>query len=592
MTDELGRSLVFQYAPGGVGLPAYEGINGSAASGHLVRVMLADGEQVSFNYSKIQNLVSVEYPLGAQGNTGRRYGYQDPLNTSLLTERSDSRGKVFARWKYDELGRAISYRSGSSIRADGSQAGPPNLTLEYSNSDDSDKGETRVVFSNGSTQIYSWRQDETGHIFELVKNAIEVSKGREVEIDRLPNGSNEASDRVQYYPHDVLMVLAVDSLGYPSTIQLTLRRDGSTHILESKYDQVGRLVDVNWQSGMLEDYNVGQTTTIAELRVAFEQIRATGTNQQVLFSALAQKAFMQGTVHEFLGEAGNQLEVGSTITGEELDEARRKESLNGDGSSSQRSSKSDDDADSIPCENPLEDCAALLRVRDYAEVAECAYVDADCDTRFVEANLDDLSIGLEDLHEGSFHAEIFYDKARDEYIVSFAGTDLTSGGDWWNNLEQELGFSSFQYKKAVLLAKRLVENSPDVNFQFVGHSLGGGLATAAASSVGGEATVFNPAALDEESAIGLGVDYGQAQSNTQIYSVVGEILSQAQTDISFMGLPPGTVNSLPKPEFSWIQENLSQNPYSFYQGRLGVLLHLMDSVQQSLSELITRNQCV
>ncbi len=593
VTDEHGGALIFHYAPGVVGLPAYDPPEEYSAPGHLVRVVLPDGNQLSFGYSEAQNLVSVDYPRGTQGNLGRRYQYQDSLNKALLTERTNSDGQVFARWRYDELGRAISYRSGGSIRADGSETGPPDVMLEFSAGAASGAGITRVVFRKRSTRVYEWKLDQSGHVVELKRN------DSDAEANVQPNDESQQIEQAdplpykQHYPHDVLTVLDLDSLGYPSRVQHTLARDGNTHLLNTVYDQTGRLVDVNWQSGVLEDFNDGQTATIDFLNEYVAKNRAARTNLEVMFSAMVQKEFVEGTVAEFLEITSKELKVDSVVTGEELDEVWKSGSLDDHLFDTRQGYKVDGESQAeTPCMDPLQDCASLLRTRDYAEVAECAYVTALCHTRFFEANLDELGLELGDVHEGSFHAEVFYDKERDEYIVTFAGTDFTSVGDWMNNLEQELGFSSFQYEKAAQLARLLVSNSPGANFSFVGHSLGGGLATAAAAAVGRGATVFNPAALDSESAAGLGVDYENAQNNTQIYSVNGEILSDVQTDIGFANLPPGTVHTLRRPEYNWIKDNIGQNPYTLYATRLGVALHGMGAVRQSLAELITRNQCV
>ncbi len=252
---------------------------------------------------------------------GRRYQYQDSLNSALLTERSDASGRVFARWRYDETGRAISYRSSSSIRADGSEVGAPDVALEYSAGVESGAGITRVSFQKGFVREYEWKLDERGQVIELDSKESDSLATLESVPARQPIRRADSSAYVQHYPHDVLTVLSVDALGYPSRVQHTLERDGSTHTLESVYDQTGRLVDVNWLSGVLEDFNAGTTTTITELRKFVEEQRVARTNLEVMFSALAQKAFIQGTVTEFLEETITDLEVGVTVTGEELDEA-------------------------------------------------------------------------------------------------------------------------------------------------------------------------------------------------------------------------------------------------------------------------------
>ncbi len=593
VTDELGRSLTFHYAPGVLGLPTYDPPDDFSAPGHLVSVDLPDESRVSYHYSGNQNLVSVDYPRGSQRNRGRRYEYQNPLNFALLTERADSLGNVIARWEYDQLGRAISYRSNGNIRGDGRDRGPPNLTLSYSAGIEEGDGETTVAYRSGTVHVYAWTVDSAGQVRKLALKATEPAATVKTESERQSLPPADTRVYRQHYPHDAMTIMAIDSMGYPSAVEHTLDRDGSTHSLKTVYDQAGRLVDVDWLSGVLEDFNPGQVTTIDELRVFIAQNRAARTNREIMYSAVSQSGFIEGTVHEFLETTTKHLSVGDSVTGEELDESLRTGKLDSSGLNIQpRNKVVGEAAGDALCIDPLRDCESLLRTQDYAEVAECAYVDSICTTRFVEVDLDVLQIGLGDLHDNSFHAEIYFDKELDVYIVSFAGTNLTSGGDWRSNLEQEFGFSSFQYERAVQLARRLVVNTPNANFTFVGHSLGGGLATAAAAAVGRQATVFNPAALDSESASGLSVEYENAQSNTQIYSVSGEILSDIQTEINFTNKPPGTMHVLPRPRFDWVKDNVGQNASILYGTRLGVALHGMDAVQQSLSELIDRYQCV
>ena len=595
VTDGQGRSLQFHYAAGRVGLPVYDPAKGFIPPGHLKNVELPDGGRVQFRYSKNQNLVSVDYPLGTKSNSGRRYQYHDTLNHALLTERLDGMGRILARWRYDESGRAVSYSRGSNIRSNGRERGPPTLTLAYSAGAEENEGTTRVLFRNGVERVYEWRLDARGQVENVERLAPDAEISVQPAADSLDTAQSQrdAAPHTQHYPHDVLTVLAQGELGYPSSIQYTLERDATTHLLESEYDQTGRLVDVKWMSGILEDFNDGQPTTRDEVRQYVVQSKASGSNRDIAIGALARMGQIAGMASEFLQEAGKELVVGSTVTGQELDEAWWSGALQDHGSGSERTYKAVDASETdAPCIDPLKDCTSLLRTRDYAEVAECAYVDADCSTRFVEADLGALGLGLSDINEGSFHAEIFYDKKNDEYIVSFAGTDFTSAGDWLSNFEQELGFSAFQYEKAVRLAELIAEMLPPDRVTFVGHSLGGGLATAAAGTGAGNAVVFNPAALTQDSADRLNIEYESSASNTTIFSVDGELLSDVQTNIGFTNEPPGNVHIMRRPGFPWIKEHVSQNSHLTYGARIGVTLHGMKAVRQSLAESIERNLCV
>ncbi|SDK26514.1 Protein of unknown function [Ferrimonas sediminum] len=90
-------------------------------------------------------------------------------------------------------------------------------------------------------------------------------------------------------------------------------------------------------------------------------------------------------------------------------------------------------------------------------------------------------------------AALFIDKAGNS-VLAFAGTDFTSLADWKANILQGMGIESTQYTNAIELAKGYSLNTGG-KISFTGHSLGGGLASAAAIHTGGSATVFNAAGL-------------------------------------------------------------------------------------------------
>lgn len=90
-------------------------------------------------------------------------------------------------------------------------------------------------------------------------------------------------------------------------------------------------------------------------------------------------------------------------------------------------------------------------------------------------------------------AALFIDKSGNS-VLAFAGTDFTSLADWKANILQGMGIESTQYTNAIELAKGYSLNTGG-NISFTGHSLGGGLASAAAIHTGGSATVFNAAGL-------------------------------------------------------------------------------------------------
>ncbi|MBC7076865.1 MAG: DUF2974 domain-containing protein, partial [Synergistales bacterium] len=91
-----------------------------------------------------------------------------------------------------------------------------------------------------------------------------------------------------------------------------------------------------------------------------------------------------------------------------------------------------------------------------------------------------------------FAAGVYHDYISGKNIVAFQGTDATSFKDWYNNIKQALGKSSEQYETAMSIGvdvaqharvfratDLLVTPTTPSGWVFTGHSLGGGLASAA-----------------------------------------------------------------------------------------------------------------
>jgi hypothetical protein len=133
--------------------------------------------------------------------------------------------------------------------------------------------------------------------------------------------------------------------------------------------------------------------------------------------------------------------------------------------------------------------------------------------------LDLRSLGVPDdanllLGEGSgvggFKVMVYQDYITGErqYVLAFGGTDdetflsgIIGGEDWWNNIVQGFGRGApEQYVAAMLIGDALsgIEGIPAGHLIATGHSLGGGLASAAAMVGGTGAETFNAAWLREE----------------------------------------------------------------------------------------------
>lgn len=154
----------------------------------------------------------------------------------------------------------------------------------------------------------------------------------------------------------------------------------------------------------------------------------------------------------------------------------------------------------------------------------------DPDTNEGLADLKKFGVTKDDLApaDSPFKAEIFEKDGPDgnEYVVAFRGTRPSELVDWKNNLQQGAGLESDMYNRAKALGEVVCQGAADIGAKvsFVGHSLGGGLASAAAVLTGSSATTYNAAGLNAHTVGG----YPAIGPMVDAYYVPGEILSGLQ----------------------------------------------------------------
>jgi hypothetical protein len=190
---------------------------------------------------------------------------------------------------------------------------------------------------------------------------------------------------------------------------------------------------------------------------------------------------------------------------------------------------------------PLTRSEAKARLENHQEALEKAKLANDVynarsqlsnDSKYERISKDKLPSGLQNATwndpKSGFGAALYKTKdSPSKYIVAFQGTEMKSGADWKNNFQQAIGAGSRQYQQAVDLA----ESVGDVygnNVEFTGHSLGGGLASAASLATGRPATVFNAARLSDKTMQKLGSNPIEAKKLVENYYVEGEILTGVQ----------------------------------------------------------------
>lgn len=115
--------------------------------------------------------------------------------------------------------------------------------------------------------------------------------------------------------------------------------------------------------------------------------------------------------------------------------------------------------------------------------------------------------------------------------LSPSGRRESGGEDFLNNGQQGIGMRSDYYDRAMGLAS-LLNKQVGNNFEIAGHSLGGGMASAASAVTGARATTFNAAGLHPDTAARFGKENGlptfNPQQTVRTYQTGGEVLNDVQ----------------------------------------------------------------
>jgi len=134
-------------------------------------------------------------------------------------------------------------------------------------------------------------------------------------------------------------------------------------------------------------------------------------------------------------------------------------------------------------------------------------------------------------HDQGLDYKLYENQETGDIVMAFRGSEPLSLEDWAEDVEQAFGDSE-QYEHAVIAARDLqsqldaynAEHGTDKQLSFTGHSLGGGLATAAALATGNEAIVFDAAGLSQGTIDKNNLDVSHADKITN-FNVEGDILS-------------------------------------------------------------------
>lgn len=136
-------------------------------------------------------------------------------------------------------------------------------------------------------------------------------------------------------------------------------------------------------------------------------------------------------------------------------------------------------------------------------------------------------------HLNGYYAALYFDKSSNTFLLANRGTGDIA--DWANNAQQALGLPAQQYTQAVELAhsvKAAIEKKYGLalGLEFIGHSLGGSLASAQAIALQDcDAVTFNAAGLHKLTAERFNAKLTESSANRiTAHQVKGEVLTAVQ----------------------------------------------------------------
>jgi RHS repeat-associated protein len=137
--------------------------------------------------------------------------------------------------------------------------------------------------------------------------------------------------------------------------------------------------------------------------------------------------------------------------------------------------------------------------------------------------------------ESNLDYAVFINESRNIRVMSMVGTQTM--GDWKDNFLQGLGLRSKQYMVAIREAfvQKNIASIDGYSFVLNGHSLGGGLASAASAATGAPAAIFNAAGVNPMTLryAGYAHQISNLGSNVVHYGVTGEVLSGSEMVLGF-----------------------------------------------------------
>ena len=265
---------------------------------------------------------------------------------------------------------------------------------------------------------------------------------------------------------------------------------------------------------------------------------------------------------------------------------------NGGGPSDSGSPDGDEGKEIFPCDDPIHGCA-----REEPTPCEMAFLARDV------ANIDNgnqasgtepiasvlsggwelnTTLDLSDIiltdNDSGFNSAVYQILVNGQYQYMYItqGSEPKDFQDWANNFDQLFGDSD-QYEISVSNAEVLNGLVGSRELYFIGHSLGGGLASANALATGRPAYTYNAAGLSSPTKGKYDAGFNPYINATVVR---GELLDGLQRKIGLMAESSGGINYIDYESEAWVELLTRVSPVAdgYYQARL----HLIESILKAL----------
>ncbi|MBL8261070.1 MAG: DUF2974 domain-containing protein [Xanthomonadaceae bacterium] len=195
-------------------------------------------------------------------------------------------------------------------------------------------------------------------------------------------------------------------------------------------------------------------------------------------------------------------------------------------------------------------------------------------------------------NQSSGFLAVVYGDGQGRHVLAYSGTDEAK--DWLTNFGQGLGFETSQYNQAMALARQ-AKVAFGQDMVITGHSLGGGLAAAAAVATDTPAITFNAAGVHDKTLERVGLDPDAVKREAEQgglirrYAVQNEILTELQENKPIIRhLMPDAVGhkiELPDPDPLGFWQKL--NPVKSVKH--GVEMHYIDAVIEAQEKVFGKD---